>query len=121
MLPLFRLGLGGKLGSGRQYWSIVTMRDEIAGLRFLLDSELSGPVNLTMPSPPTNAELTRALSDALHRPAVVPAPEFALRLMLGELSSEILGSIRARPTTIERAGFVFSDPDVRAAAATLKE
>jgi len=121
LLPLFRIGLGGRLGSGRQYWSIVTMRDEIAGLRFLLGSDLSGPVNLTMPSPPTNAELTSALSDALHRPAVIPAPEFALRMVLGELSSEILGSIRATPTIIERAGFVFSDPDVRAAAATLKE
>jgi uncharacterized protein len=119
LLPLFRLGVGGRLGSGTQYWSIVSMHDEIAGLRFLLSSDLSGPVNLTMPDPPTNEELTRALSAALHRPAVLAVPASALRAMLGEMSAEVLGSIRAVPARLTEAGFAFAHPDVTSAMATL--
>jgi uncharacterized protein len=121
LLPLFRFGLGGRLGSGDQFWSIVTMQDELAGLRFLLSSDLSGPVNLTMPDPPTNDELTRALSTVLHRPAVLPVPSMALRAVLGEMSAEVLGSIRAVPTRLTEAGFVFAHPDVGSAVSTVAE
>ena len=79
MLPLFRLGLGGRLGSGKQYWSYITLPDEVRALSFLLDCELSGPVNLMAPNPVTNAELTRAMGAELHRPTFFPVPAIALR------------------------------------------
>lgn len=119
MLPLFRLGLGGRLGSGTQYWSFISLADEVRALRFLLDGALEGPVNLTAPSPATNAEVTRAMGRALHRPTALPVPAFALRTVLGEFSSEVLGSIRVLPTALTEAGFQWQHPDIAAAAATL--
>ncbi len=112
MFPLFRAGIGGRLGSGKQYWSWISIRDEIAALRLLLDSDLSGPVNLTAPSPATNKEVTRAMGEVLHRPAVLPVPAFALKAVLGGFSSEVLGSIRARPTRLLEAGFTWADPRI---------
>lgn len=119
LFPLFRAGLGGRLGSGRQYWSWISMRDEVCALQFLLEQEhLSGPVNLTGPNPATNAEVTSAMGRVLGRPTVLPAPAFALKAVLGEFSSEVLGSIRAVPAVLERSGFVFQDPSIESAIRT---
>jgi uncharacterized protein (TIGR01777 family) len=117
LLP-FRLGLGAKFGDGRQYISWITLADHIRAVRFLLDRpDLSGPVNLTAPAPVTNAELTRALAAYLHRPAVLTLPSAALRLALGEVSAELLGSCRARPARLEQAGFSFRYPAIGPALA----
>jgi uncharacterized protein len=116
MLPIFRLGLGGPLGSGRQYWSFVSLVDEVRALRHLIDDErLSGPVNVTAPQPVTNAEMTRALASALHRPAVLPVPGLALRVVFGEFATDLLGGQRVRPTRLLSVGFRFSHPDVDSA------
>ncbi|MCI0686864.1 MAG: TIGR01777 family oxidoreductase, partial [Sporichthyaceae bacterium] len=83
LIRVFRLGLGGRMGSGRQYWSWVALEDTVRAYRFVIDrADLAGPVNVTGPNPVTNAEVTRALGAALHRPAVLPIPGFAMRLVL---------------------------------------
>ena len=116
MLPLFKAGLGGKLGSGRQYWSWISLRDEIRALVFLLENEaLSGPVNLTAPTPLTNAEVTSIMGTVLHRPTLLPAPAFALKAALGEFSTEVLGSARVIPSVLESTGFTFEDPTLESA------
>ena len=116
MLPLFKAGLGGKLGSGRQYWSWISLRDEIRALVFLLENEaLSGPVNLTAPTPLTNAEVTSIMGTVLHRPTLLPAPAFALKAALGEFSTEVLGSARVIPAVLESTGFTFEDPTLESA------
>ncbi|MGQ0623517.1 MAG: TIGR01777 family oxidoreductase [Sporichthyaceae bacterium] len=112
MFPLFKLGLGGKLGSGKQYWSFISLRDEVAALRYLLERDISGPVNLTAPNPVTNAEVTKAMGAALHRPTLFPAPAFALKVVLGEFASEPLGSQRVLPRRLEKEGFTFADPSI---------
>ena len=109
MFPLFKAGVGGRLGTGRQYWSWISMRDEIAALRFLLSSELAGPVNLTAPNPATNQEITKAMGEILHRPTALPVPAFALKAVLGEFSSEVLGSLRVKPGRLLEAGFTWQD------------
>jgi uncharacterized protein (TIGR01777 family) len=119
LLPLFRLGVGGRLGNGRQYWSYITLEDEVRALTHLLDSELAGPVNLTAPEPATNAEITKAMGAALHRPTLLPVPAFALKTVLGEFSSEVLGSIRVRPSRLLDDGFTFRHPDLVSAVATV--
>jgi uncharacterized protein len=117
LLP-FRLGLGGKFGDGRQYISWITLSDHIRAVRFLLEgSDLSGAVNLTAPAPATNAELTKALAAYLHRPALFAVPSRALRLALGEVSTELLGSCRALPARLEEAGFTFEYPAIGPALA----
>jgi uncharacterized protein (TIGR01777 family) len=111
MLPLFRAGGGGRLGAGRQWWSWIT-RDDLVSviMRAIEDPALRGPVNAASPQPVTNGAFTAALARVLHRPAVLPAPSFALRLALGELADELLlASIRVRPAVLEKAGFVFGD------------
>lgn len=116
MFPLFRLGLGGKLGDGRQYWSWISLRDEIRALEFLLEREdLAGPVNLTGPTPVTNAEVTSVMGSVMHRPTVLPAPAFALKAVLGEFSTEVLGSARVVPGVLAEAGFSFEDPTIESA------
>lgn len=116
MFPIFRLGVGGRLGSGRQYWSFVSLTDEVRGLLFLLQAdELSGPVNLTAPEPARNAEVTRAMGRVLRRPTVLPVPAFALRAVLGEFSGEVLMSQRVLPRRLPEAGFAFAHPDVESA------
>jgi hypothetical protein len=119
MLPLFRLGLGGRLGSGRQWMSWVGLPDAVAAIPFALDAAaLAGPVNVTSPEPVTNAEFTRALAKAVHRPAILPAPAFALRLALGEMADEaLLASARAVPAKLIAAGFRFANPSIDAALA----
>jgi uncharacterized protein len=107
LLPL-RFCLGARLGSGRQYFSWITLPDQVGAIRFLLErSELAGPVNLTAPEPVTNAELTRTLAATLHRPAALVVPAGLLRLTLGDLSAELLGSSRVIPARLEQAGFAF--------------
>lgn len=118
LLPLFRLGLGARLGSGRQYLSWIAKTDEISAIRFLLDHpEVTGPVNLTAPTPVTNAEFTAALARAVRRPAVLTVPAVALRAGLGEASGELLGSSRVLPEKLEQAGFSFRFPDIAGALA----
>ena len=112
MLPLFKFGLGGKLGNGKQWWSWITLHDQIRAMIFLLNSKIAGPVNLTSPNPVTNQEFTAALARALHRPAIFPAPAFALRAALGGFSSEILGSKKVMPKVLTEAGFEFDYPHV---------
>lgn len=119
LLRLARLGLGGPLGSGRQWWPWITLDDEVAALEFLLSSEASGPVNLSAPHPERNADIARALGHALHRPAVAPAPGFALRIVLGEFAAEVLASQRMVPRRLLGAGFPFTYPDLDGAAAWL--
>ncbi len=110
MFPLFRLGLGGRLGSGRQYWSWISLRDHVAATRFCLtDDTPVGPVNLTAPIPVTNAEVTAAMRRVLRRPAFLPVPAFALTLALGEFSTEVLSSSRVVPAALTSAGFGWQD------------
>jgi len=119
MLPLFRLGLGGRLGSGRQWMSWITLVDAVSAILFALDTaSLDGPVNLAAPQPVTNTEFTRALSRAVHRPAILPAPAFALRLALGQMADEaLLASARAAPFRLLSAGFQFAHPTIDSALA----
>ncbi|MGW2587677.1 TIGR01777 family oxidoreductase [Streptomyces virginiae] len=116
MFPLFRAGVGGRLGNGRQYWSYISLRDEVAALRHIIDTPgLSGPVNLTAPEPLTNRQVAEAMSRVLRRPAVLPVPAVALRVVLGEFAEDVLGSQRARPTRLLGSGFVFRDPGIEQA------
>ncbi|MFF1557004.1 TIGR01777 family oxidoreductase [Streptomyces sp. NPDC058279] len=115
LFPIFRAGLGGRLGDGRQFWSHISMHDEIAALRHLIDTPgLTGPVNLTAPEPVTNREVTAAMGRALHRPAVFAVPAPAMRLVLGEFAEDVLGSQRVRPTRLLESGFVFRYPGIDA-------
>lgn len=109
MLPLFRLGLGGRIGSGRQWMSWISLDDAVRAILFAVEKpEMTGAVNVVGPEPVTNAELTRVLARQLHRPAVLPAPAFALRLALGPMADEaLLASTRAVPEKLEKAGFRF--------------
>jgi len=119
MLLPFRLGLGGRLGSGRQFWSWISLTDEVRAIAWALDHDLTGPLNLVGPKPVTNAEFSRALGRALHRPALVPAPKPALRLLLGgELADNLLfTSLRVVPTALLASGFAFEHETVEAALA----
>ncbi|MFI5663909.1 TIGR01777 family oxidoreductase [Streptomyces sp. NPDC051684] len=113
LFPLFKAGLGGRLGDGRQYWSYIALADHVAALRHLLDTgDLAGPVNLTAPQPATNREVTEAMGRVLRRPAVLPVPSFALRAVLGEMAGDVLGSTRAVPTRLLESGFEFAHPGV---------
>ena len=112
MLPLFRLGFGGKLGSGKQWWSWITLHDQLRAIEFALTNPISGPVNLTSPNPVTNQEFTSALARALHRPAVFPAPAIALKIALGGFSSEVLGSKKVIPHVLQEAGFTWDYPHI---------
>jgi len=113
-LPLFRLGLGGRLGSGHQYLSWISLRDEVAALLWLVDREVEGPVNLVAPSPVTNAEFARSLGSALGRPARLPVPTAMPMVMFGrDLVRELmLASTRVRPRVLEDGGFAFTDPEL---------
>ncbi|HTO68308.1 MAG TPA: TIGR01777 family oxidoreductase [Myxococcota bacterium] len=117
LLALFRLGLGGPLGSGAQYQSWITHADLVAAiLHILVSDELSGPVNVVAPAPVTNAELSRALGRVLRRPAFLRTPAFVLRLALGEAADELLlASQRVRPAKLLASGFRFADPELEPA------
>ncbi|MFD5112570.1 TIGR01777 family oxidoreductase [Streptomyces sp. NPDC058220] len=121
LFPIFRAGLGGRLGSGRQYWSFISLHDEVAALRHLIDTEtLEGPVNLTAPEPVTNREVTAAMGRVLRRPTPFPVPAVALRAALGDFASDVLGSQRVVPARLLESGFTFAfptiDESIRAAA-----
>ncbi|MEV8038456.1 TIGR01777 family oxidoreductase [Streptomyces sp. NPDC086182] len=116
LLPLFRAGLGGRMGNGRQYWSYIALHDEVAAIRHLIDTpSLSGPVNLTAPDPLTNAEITEAMGRVLHRPTLLTAPAPLLRLALGDMAEDILGSQRVLPTRLLESGFTFAFPSIEGA------
>jgi len=119
LAPMFRLGLGGPLGNGRQWMSWISEADAVAAALFLLDCPtLFGPVNAVSPEPVTNAAFTRALGQAVHRPAIVPAPSFALRLAFGQMADEaLLASTRVTPARLLLAGFEFQYPTLAAAFA----
>ncbi|GAB3982808.1 TIGR01777 family oxidoreductase [Actinoallomurus acanthiterrae] len=120
LLPVFRAGLGGRLGSGRQWMSWISLADQIAALRFLIDGDIAGPVNLTAPAPVTNAAYTTAVGHALHRPAFFAVPPAVLRLALGGLADEgALVSQRILPARLTVAGFRFRHPDLDTALADL--
>ncbi|WP_148615113.1 TIGR01777 family oxidoreductase [Nocardioides rubriscoriae] len=110
---LFRTGLGGRLGKGRQYMPMISLRDWVGGVVHLAEhADASGAFNLCLPQAPTNAEFTKALAAACHRPAVVPVPAAAIRLAGGEMSSELLGSLNVRPEALLASGYVFADADL---------
>ncbi len=121
MLPVFRAGLGGPLGNGHQWMSWVSIDDAVAAILFALETPaLAGPVNVTSPNPVRNAEFTKALARQLHRPAAVPAPAFALRLVFGQMADEaLLASARVMPTKLARAGFHFRHATVEEALAAV--
>ena len=114
ILPLFKLGLGGRLGSGDQFWSWITLEDEVRAIRHLLESEVSGPVNLTAPEPETNHTITTTLGEVLHRPTIFPVPRFGPKILLGGEATEtfLYASQRVFPKVLEAEGFTFSHPDL---------
>ncbi|MGC4896849.1 TIGR01777 family oxidoreductase [Micromonospora sp. DT31] len=112
LLP-FRLGVGGKLGNGRQWVPWISMRDWLNATAFLLArTDLAGPVNVVGPTPVTNAEFTRELARQLHRPAIMPIPAVALKVALGGFAQEALTSARVLPGVLDRAGVVWAHPDL---------
>ncbi|MFB7515931.1 TIGR01777 family oxidoreductase [Streptomyces sp. NPDC056144] len=113
LFPVFRAGLGGRMGDGRQYWSHISLHDEVAALRHLVDTpSLSGPVNLTAPEPVTNREVTAAMGRVLRRPTVCAVPAPALRLVLGDFAQDVLGSQRVLPARLLESGFTFAFPTI---------
>jgi uncharacterized protein len=116
-LPLFRWGLGGRLGSGRQYVPWIAVEDLVRAINYCLTNEsLRGPVNLTAPNPVTNLEFTKTLGNVLKRPTILPAPAFALRLALGEMADQLLlPSLRVVPERLLRSGFRFAHPELKVA------
>ncbi|MEV0324440.1 TIGR01777 family oxidoreductase [Streptomyces sp. NPDC050658] len=113
LFPLFKAGLGGRMGDGRQYWSYISLHDEVAALRHLIDrDDLSGPFNLTAPDPLTNREVTAAMGRVLHRPTLFTAPKPALKIVLGEMAGDVLGSLRVLPTRLLESGFSFAFPGI---------
>ena len=119
MAPLFRVGLGGRLGSGQQWMSWIAIDDVVGAVRFLLKApQIFGAVNMTAPNPVTNADFTRALARVVRRPALLPAPALALRLALGQMADEaLLASARVLPKRLTDAGFRFAQPTIEEALA----
>ena len=114
--PVVWLGLSGRIGSGRQFMPWISMDDEIAAIRFVLDhDDIAGPVNLTGPDPVRNAELIATLARLMHRPSMLPVPAFALRLVLRDFASEVLGGQRAIPAKLMAAGYEFAHPTLDSA------
>jgi hypothetical protein len=121
MLLPFKLGLGGRLGSGDQFMSWIALDDAVRALAFMIEHDaLVGPVNLTAPQPVTNREFTRALAHALRRPAALPVPGWALHLAVGELAdAALLGGARVLPSRLVQAGFAFEHPELSALLARI--
>jgi len=116
LLPLFRLGGGARMGSGRQWLPWIALPDWLGAVEFVLGrEEVAGPVNLVSPHPSTNNDFTKALARAVRRPAVLAVPGFALAIGLGEMAGEVLGSQRVLPAVLEQAGFRWEYPDLDAA------
>lgn len=119
LIPLFKMGVGGPIGGGSQWWSWITLADTVAAFEHCIDAELAGPVNLVAPNPVTNREFAKALGAQLGRPSFFPAPKFAVDIRLGkELASTMAyGSLRVLPTVLEAEGFSFSAPTIEEALA----
>jgi uncharacterized protein (TIGR01777 family) len=115
VLPLAKWGMAGPLGSGRQYWSWITLRDELRALAHLIDQDLAGAVNLVGPQPLRQAEFMKALGAQLGRPAVLPAPSLALKVALGEFAADILASAKIMPSVLTASGFVFEHETIQSA------
>ncbi|MCC9607792.1 TIGR01777 family oxidoreductase [Blastopirellula sp. JC732] len=117
MLTPFKLGVGGVIGSGKQYWSWITLDDVIGGIHHcLMNDELIGPVNLTAPNPATNREFTKTLGHVLHRPTILPVPSFAAKLAMGEMANDLLlASSRVMPTRLLETNYTFRDPELEPA------
>ncbi len=114
LLTPFRLGLGGRVGSGTQYWSWISLVDAVATYVWAIEGDVSGPVNAVAPRPVTNAELATALGAVLRRPTRLPLPALAVRAMFGQMGTEtLLGGQRAVPARLNEAGFAFSHPDIQ--------
>jgi len=123
LLPLFKLGLGGPFGSGKQWWSWISIDDEVGAMQWLLENDVAGAVNLTAPTAVTNAEFAKTLGRVLHRPTFLPIPAFGPRLLRGtQLANELLfASQRVVPEALTEAGYRFAHPDLdRALAAVLE-
>lgn len=110
--PFVWLGIAGPQGTGRQFVPWVSLADEVRAIRFLLDGDVRGPVNVTGPNPARNAELVATLARLMHRPAVLPVPAGALRVLLGEFAADVLGGQRAVAATLTTAGFQFRDTEL---------
>ena len=120
LIPI-RLFFGGPLGGGKQWWPWITLADEVKALMHMIDTDIEGPVNLVSPQPLRNKELTKQIAKALKRPALIPAPAFALRALLGEMADGLLlSSSRILPETLEKSGFQFSSPDLQSALESLE-
>ncbi len=118
-LLLYKAGLGGPLGSGKQWWSWVSLTDELNAIEHLLTADVSGPVDLVGPAPVRQKEFAAELGKALHRPALLPAPGFALKLALGGFAQDgILAGQRVRPGVLESTGFTFAHPTLEQALAS---
>jgi uncharacterized protein (TIGR01777 family) len=116
MLPAFRLGGGGRMGSGRQWMSWIHRADHVALMRFLIDrADLRGAFNATAPNPVTNAEFAKTLGRVLKRPAILPMPGFALKMIVGEMAEILLTGQRVVPQAVVDAGFAFAFPTLEAA------
>ena len=116
MVPVWKLGGGARLGNGRQFMSFISVHDWVRGVEMLIESPgLSGPFNFAAPTAVTNAEFTDALGTAVHRPTFLAVPAFALKLALGGISADLLGSLRIAPRALTDAGFTFSEPDIGSA------
>jgi uncharacterized protein (TIGR01777 family) len=119
-LPLYKLGVGGRLGSGKQWWSWISIVDEVGAIRFLLEAEVAGPVNLTAPEPVTNLDYTRTLGRVLKRPTLIPTPMLGPKLLLGaEAAQTIVDSQRVFPRVLENAGYQFVYPTLKPALRAL--
>ena len=115
LLPLFKFGLGGPLGSGRQWWPWIHMADYTGLVRYVIEHDVAGPVNASAPQPARQREFARTLGRVLRRPALLPAPALALRLILGEFATEVLSSRRMLPAAALDAGFAFEHPELEGA------
>lgn len=119
MLPAWKLGGGAKLGHGRQWMSFISLHDWLRAAEFLIESPgLTGPFNFAAPGAVTNAEFTDVLGEAVRRPTFLVAPQFVLKLALGGIADDLLGSLRVAPTALTDAGFTFAEPDLRSALAS---
>ncbi|HEV7204297.1 MAG TPA: TIGR01777 family oxidoreductase [Jatrophihabitans sp.] len=115
LTPLVRAGIAGKLGSGKQYMPWISLTDEIAAIRFLIEHDVAGPVNLTGPAPVRNADFTKTLGHVLRRPTVLPVPGFAAKIALGEFADDVLTGQNAVPKRLHEAGFTFAHNNLESA------
>ncbi len=120
MIPIFRKGIGGRIGSGKQWWSFISIDDEVGAIKFCINNEIEGPVNLVAPEPVTNAQATKALGELLDRPTVLPVPKFALRVALGGFAQEVTMSQGVSPGALTAAGFQWQHPTIEQALAAMQ-